>query len=101
MPAHLTGELRFGFAHFRLDQRMAGAPHDRAATRLQNPWLQLAGAFDVVDDRRSRIAREHVFGEQHQQTIGIDHLAVRGDHTEAIAVAVEGDSDIGVGLLHR
>ena len=32
--------------------------------------------------------------------IGVDQLAARGDHAEAVAVAVEGQADIGAGLLH-
>ena len=47
------------------------------------------------------IAREHVAREQHQQAIREDHFAAGGDHAEAIAVAVEGEAEIGVHLLHR
>jgi hypothetical protein len=57
-----------------------------------------AGAFDVVDDLAARNAAEHVGGEQHQLAVGEDDLAVLGDHAEAVAVAVEGQADLGVGV---
>jgi hypothetical protein len=42
---------------------------------------------------------EHVGGEQHQQAVGEDVLAVAGDHAQAVAVAVEGDAEVGVEAL--
>ncbi len=46
-------------------------------------------------------ARQHVGGEEHQLAIRVDDFAVLGHHAEAVAVAVEGDADFGVGFLER
>ena len=53
----------------------------------------MPGALDVVDDRGTGIADQHIAREQHQQAIGKDHLALPGDHAEAIAV-VDGQMDV-------
>ena len=68
---------------------------------LSDPRREQAGAFDVVDDGAARHARQHIGGEQHQLAIREDDLAVLGHHAEAVAVAVEGDADFGVGFLER
>ena len=39
------------------------------------------------------MARQHVFGEQHQLAVGVDDLAILGDDAQAVAVAVEGQAD--------
>jgi hypothetical protein len=44
---------------------------------------------------------EHVGGKQHQLAVGEDDLAVLGDDAETVAVAVEGQADLGVGILQR
>ena len=49
---------------------------------------------------RARVAREDVAREQHQLAVGIDDLAVLGDDAQAVAVAVEGQAELGVGGLH-
>src|SRR3546814_20227768 len=36
VAAHLAGQLGLGFLHLGLDQRMPGAPHDRAAAVAQD-----------------------------------------------------------------
>ena len=55
---------------------MAGLPHQRPAAVAQDVAGQAAGALHVVDDRRARVALEHVAREQHQLAVGIDDLAV-------------------------
>ena len=98
MTAHLATERRAGLAHLRLDQRMPGLPHQRHATALGDPWRQVAGALDVVQDLLARMARQHVGGEQHQLPVGVDYLAIAGDHAETVAVAVERQADFGITL---
>src|SRR6185295_11407120 len=39
MAAHLAGQLRIGFLHLGLDQRVTRLPHDRAAAVLQDHGL--------------------------------------------------------------
>ena len=67
----------------------------------QHPALQLSGALHVVDDQRAGIALQHVGREQHQQAVGEDHLAFPGHHAQPVAVAVEGQADVGVEALDR
>ena len=62
---------------------------------------QARGAFDVIDDHRTRVALQHVGREQHQQPVRIDDLAGLGDHAEAVAIAIEGEAEIRVELLHH
>ncbi|KFB71375.1 MAG: hypothetical protein AW09_003477 [Candidatus Accumulibacter phosphatis] len=68
---------------------------------LADPWRQQACAFDVVDDRLAWAAVEHVSGKEHQLTIGVDDLAVAGDDTEAVTIAVESESEFGAGAAER
>ena len=101
MAAHLAGQLGLGLAHLGLDQRMPGLPHQRAAAVAQDVGGQAAGALHVVHDHRTRVALQHVGGEQHQQTVRIDVLARPGDHAQAVAVAIEGDAEVGVEAIHH
>ena len=79
---------------------MPGLPHQRAAAVAKDVRGQVSGALHVVNDAGARIALEHVGGEQHQQAVRIDDLARLRHHTQAIAVAIEGQADVGVGPLH-
>ena len=40
-----------------------------------------------------------VLGEQHQLAVGIDDVAVFGDHAQTVAVAVEGQADFCIAVL--
>jgi hypothetical protein len=98
----LTLEMPFkdngtGFFHLGFDERVAGAAHDRLAFVFLDPRRQIARAFDVENDLGLRVARQHVGGEQHHLPIWIDDVAFFGDHTEAVAVAVESQTDFGIG----
>jgi hypothetical protein len=77
---------------------MAGVPHQRLAALETHRLGDPARTLDVVDDLRAGIARQDVGGEQHQLAVGIDDLAVLGHHAEAVAVAIEGQAQFGVGL---
>src|SRR3546814_7857611 len=52
VAAHLAGQLGLGLAHLRLDQRVPGLPHQRAAAVTQGVAGQAAGALDVEQDHR-------------------------------------------------
>ena len=58
----------------------------------------VAAALDVVDDLAAGHARQDILGEEHQLAVRIDDLAVLGDHPETVAVAVEGQADLRIGL---
>ena len=67
---------------------------------LQDQRLQAPRAFDIVNDGRAGIAAEHIHGKQHQQTIRVDDFTRARDNAQAIAVTVECQAKIGIGLLH-
>jgi hypothetical protein len=45
--------------------------------------------------------REHVLRKQHHLAVGVDVVAVLGDDAQAVAVAVKGQAQLGVGVLQR
>ena len=53
VAAHLAGERRAGLLHLRLDQAVAGLPHQRLAAQLGDPVEQRLARLDVGDDRRA------------------------------------------------
>ena len=61
----------------------------------------MGGAFDIVDDLSAGVAAEHVPGPKHQQTIREYDIAARRNHADPVAIAVEGQTQFGAGLLHR
>ena len=63
---------------------------------LADPRREIARALHVEDDLGARLPREHVGGEQHQLPVGVDDVAVLGDHAEPVAVAVERQAELGV-----
>ena len=65
---------------------------------LPYPRGEQAGAFDVVNDLAAGDARQYIGREEHQLAVRVDDFAVLGDDAEAVAVAVEGDADFGVGF---
>ena len=57
------------------------------------------GAFHVKHNRRTRHAGEHILRKQHHLSVGVDDLAVFCDDSKAVAVAIEGKAQLGVGLF--
>src|SRR5690606_33344760 len=100
VAAHLAGQQCAGFLHLLLDQRVPGLPHHRPAAVAADQRGQAAGALDVEDDVGAGVARYHVLGEQHQQAVGVDDGAGVGHHADAVAVAVEGQAEVGVFRFH-
>jgi hypothetical protein len=60
---------------------------------------QALRALDVEHDGAAGHARQHVLREQHHLAVGEDVLAVLGDDAQAVAVAVKGQAQLGVGGL--
>ena len=98
VPAHLAGQRRAGLLELGLDQRVTGAPHQRLATECANLRGHVARALDVEDDLRARLLGQHAAREQHELAVGPDDLAVLGDDTQAVTVAIERQAQLGVGL---
>nr|GEU28095.1 hypothetical protein [Tanacetum cinerariifolium] len=99
MAAHLAAQRGAGFLELGLDQRVAGLVHQRHAARLLDVRRQVARAFDVVQDLLARVARQDIGREQHHLAVRINDLAILGHQAQAVAVAVEGQADLGVGFL--
>ena len=94
MGAHLAGEGRAGFLHLRLDQRVAGFPHQRLSAQFGNTVEQHLTGFDVGDDRGAGVGLQDVAGQQQHQLIAPENAAFAVDRSDPIAVAVEGDAQI-------
>ena len=60
----------------------------------------MPAAFHVVDDGGAGVAVQHVAREQHQLAVGPDDLAGLRDHAQPVAVAVEGQAQLTVGIGH-
>ena len=59
------------------------------------------GRFHVDDEARVRVARREVAGDEDANLVGIDRPAAVVDHAAAVAVAVEGEADVGAGGRDR
>ena len=94
VAAHLAGERRAGLLHLRLDQGVAGLPHQRLAAELGDAVEQRLARLHVGDDRRAGQLLEHRLGEDHQHLVAPDHAALAVDRADAVAVAVEGDAEV-------
>src|SRR3546814_1254733 len=53
MPAHLARQRAAGFLHLRLDQAVAGLPHQRLAAELDDAVEQRLARLHVGDHRRA------------------------------------------------
>ena len=84
VAAHLAGERRAGLPELRLDQRVAGLPHQRHAACRADGGREALRALDVVNDLRALLAGQDVFDQHHQLTVRHDDFAVLGDDAEAI-----------------
>jgi hypothetical protein len=65
------------------------------------PGLRMAAgqalrALHVEDHGGAAVAREHVAREQHELAVGVDDLPVLRDDAQAVAVAVEGQAELGI-----
>ncbi len=77
---------------------MPGFVHQRAAAVLADNGGQGAAAFHVEQDVGAGAAAEQILGKQHEQAIGPDDFAAVGDHSHAVAVAIERQAQVF--LLH-
>src|SRR3546814_17873023 len=78
VAAHLTGKLGLGLANLRLDQRMTGLPHQRAAAVALDVAGPEPGALDVEQEPRPRVAFDTGRGETPQQAVGYESPARGG-----------------------
>ena len=100
VPAALARDGRAHLGHLGLDPRVAGLPHDGPAAVGQDVLGQRLAALDVEDHRRAGVARQDRAREQHQDPVALDVLSALVLHAHAVAVAVEGESQVGLVLDH-
>ena len=75
-------------------------PHETDAARLQRT-LETEVAHQRADYRTAqRPGGQAIAHEQEQQVVAVADRSVRVDHLHAIAVAVEGDAEVGAALAH-
>src|SRR3989338_2149004 len=83
---------------------MARPAHDWYAAMRRDVFGQRLGHFDVEHDFRARLFCEHEAREENQVAVGPDGRARLVGEPHAVAVAVEGESDVttvGFRLLAR
>src|SRR5690606_24928740 len=101
MPAEFTAEQRAGFLHLFLHEGVTAFPHDRATAETADHAVEYARTFHIEQHIGAGIARHHILRQHHQQPVRSDSLAGGSDNTKAVAVAVEGDTDIRALGAHR
>ncbi len=75
---------------------MAGLPHQRLPAQLGDAVVQRLAGLHVGNDRRAGILAQHRFSQNGQKLIAPDHPALPVDRPDAVAIAVEGQSEIEV-----
>ena len=102
VPRLLEADQRAGLVAVALDVGVSGLPEQRLGAMLLQHRIgeEQAGRFHVGDEQRALVARGDVAGEHHADLVGEDRLAFVVDHAAAVAVAVEGEAEIGAMLEH-
>ena len=102
MPGLLEADQRAGLVAVALDVGMAGLPEERLGAVLFEHGIgeEQAGRFHVGDEQRAFVAGGDVAGEHDADLVGEDRLALVVDHAAAVAVAVEGEPEIGAMREH-
>ena len=94
MTAHFPRERRFDFRHLRFDQGMSGPPHQRLPTHLRHLVKQGLAGLNVGDNRRSRMAGQHIGREQHHDLIAPENAPLCIDRPDPVAITIEGEPKI-------
>ena len=84
------------FLHPRLDERVAGLPHLRPGTRLDERLRQHLGALHVEHHRRAGAEAAHrVAAVEHEELVAEEDLARLVHRADAVGVAIERDAELG------
>src|SRR5207248_10528288 len=95
VPARLPGEDSPLLLPLGLDERVPRLPHDGAAAPLLDVVVERLRALHLADDGGAGMILEDVAGEEEQELVAPEDLALLVHRAEAIGVAVEGDPQIG------
>src|SRR5678815_204365 len=79
---------------------MTGLPHHGSAAVFLDIVKKILRAFHLGDDRCTRIRLKDRSREQDHQLIAPDDATVLIHHSDAIAVAVERETDIGAVIVN-
>src|SRR3546814_1465775 len=88
---HLAGERCADLFHLRLDDGVAGLPHQRPAAGSGNAVEQRLAALHVADDGGAGVPLQHVTRQEQQDLIAPEDASLRIDEAEAVAVAVRSE----------
>ena len=81
-------------ASFALISECPVGSHHRLAAGARDLVEQHLARLDVGEDRRARMALQHVARQHDHQLVAPQDAALRVDDADAVAVAVEGDAEI-------
>src|SRR5437879_8390518 len=79
---------------------MARLPHQRRAAGAVYLVEQRLARLDVGDDGGTRPILQHVARPQDQQLVAPKDAALAIDRADAVAIAVEGDTEVAAAALH-
>ena len=97
----LAAEDGVVLAHLRLDEGVADARADAAATHALDQLGHASGDDQVVEDGGAGVLLEQVARDHSRDHPAVDQLAVLVGNEHAVGIAVEGHAHIGVGLAHQ
>ncbi len=95
MAAHLAGQRCIELRPACLDDGVARGAHHRPAAELRDAVEQHATGLHVGDDRGTGIARQKFGGQHRQELVAPQNPSPAVDGADAVAVAVEGDAQVG------
>ena len=94
MARHFACERCAGFLHLGLDQAVSGFPHQRLAAEIGHAVVQRLRRLHVGDDRGTGQCFQNRLSEDAQNLVAPDNAAQAIDRADAIAIAVESQSEI-------
>jgi len=77
---------------------VSGFPHQRHTAACLDPWGEVTRGFHVIDDGGASFAFENVLRKQQQLAIRVNDMALLGDHTQAVAIAIKGETEFGLAI---
>ena len=101
VAAEFAAQRRVQFRGPGADVRMAGAMHHGSAAVAADQVAEPPAGFDVVHNVGAGMGGEDVARENHHQFVRPDDAAAGADHHQAVAVAVQGDPQVGLGGGHH
>ena len=96
VTAHFSGKVSIDFFHLRLNQRVTGTRHHADAAAGFDVRTNVASAFDVMNNNCAGFMSKNVAGKEHCLTVRENDFTVLSHNTQAVTVAVIGNTDFGI-----